>query len=260
MACPKADAICGVAAIFAAHERLGIARVRHSRQRRPWPRGSVGGLDRTLSLTGLADHPISRRPRSSHLSRRSSTSRCDQYPILPGRAGGSDCNSLSAASARSRSRRNSFMRARIIAKSSAARGWVIGSSRSLDLVLTAARSFTSSCKAQRLLSGAARMLPRCLRRADIVGRMPSWFRQGYLFCRGGMGRRGLVLRKAVKATLTQLRMGDWAAFSAHSCLPKARIGFEGSIVTLALNDILPCSRATGCRVRRQGGERCQAGS
>lgn len=75
-----------------------------------------------------------------------------------------------------------------------------------------------------------------------------------------MGRRGLVLRKAVKATLTQLRIGDWAAFSAHSCLPKARIGFEGSIVTLALNDILPRSRAAGCRASGQGGERRQASS
>ena len=75
-----------------------------------------------------------------------------------------------------------------------------------------------------------------------------------------MGRCGLVLCKAVKATLTQLRIGDWAAFSAHSCLPKARIGFEGSIVTLALNDILPRSRAAGCRVSGQGGERRQASS
>ena len=75
-----------------------------------------------------------------------------------------------------------------------------------------------------------------------------------------MGRRGLVMRNAVKATLTQLRIGDWAAFSVHSCLPKARIGFEGSIVTLALNDILPRSRAAGCRVSGQGGERRQTSS
>ena len=94
--------------------------------------------------------PFSRQPRSSDLFRRSSTSRCDQYPILAGRAGGSDGNSLSAASARWRSRRNSFMRARIIPKSSAARGWIIGSSRSPDLVLTAARSrLRADCKAQR---------------------------------------------------------------------------------------------------------------
>ena len=94
--------------------------------------------------------PYSRRPRSSDLFRRSSTSRCDQDPILAGRAGGSDGNSLSAASARWRSRRNSFMRARIIPKSSAARGWIIGSSRSPDLVLTAARSrLRADCKAQR---------------------------------------------------------------------------------------------------------------
>jgi len=52
--------------------------------------------------------------------------------------GGSPCNSLSAASARSRSRRSSTILARIVAKSSTARGRVIGSSRSLDLVLTAA--------------------------------------------------------------------------------------------------------------------------
>jgi hypothetical protein len=260
MACPKADAICGVAAIFAAHERLGIARVRHSRQRQPWPRGSVGVLDRTLSLTGLADHPIrvdpDRRtcPGAVRPLAATNIQFCQGGPVgptatrfrqlLPARAHGVI---LSCGHGSSRNRRQH-------------EAGSIGSSRSLDLVLTAARSFTSSCKAQRLLSGAARMLPRCLRRADIVGRMPSWFRRGYLFCRGGIGRRGLVLRKAVKATLTQLRMGDWAAFSAHSCLPKARIGFEGSIVTLALNDILPCSRATGCRVRRQGGERCQAGS
>ena len=94
--------------------------------------------------------PFSRQPRSSDLFRRGSTSRCDQYPILAGRAGGSDGNSLSAASARWRSRRNSFMRARIIPKSSAARGWIIGSSRSPDLVLTAARSrLRADCKAQR---------------------------------------------------------------------------------------------------------------
>ena len=74
-----------------------------------------------------------------------------------------------------------------------------------------------------------------------------------------MRRRGLVLRKAVKAALTQLRIGDWAAFSAHSCLPKAPIGFEESIVTLALNDILPRSRGARCRVSRQGGEDHQAG-
>ena len=75
-----------------------------------------------------------------------------------------------------------------------------------------------------------------------------------------MDRRGLVLRKAVKAALTQLRIGDWAAFSAHSCVAKAPIGFEESIVALALNDILPRSRAARCRVGRQGGEGHQAGS
>jgi len=73
-------------------------------------------------------------------------------------------------------------------------------------------------------------------------------------------RRGLVLRKAVEAALTQLGIGDWAALSAHSCLPKASIGFEESIVTLALNHILPRSGAARCRVSRQGGERRQAGS
>jgi hypothetical protein len=75
-----------------------------------------------------------------------------------------------------------------------------------------------------------------------------------------MDRRGLVLRKAVKAALTQLRIGDWAAFSAHSCVAKAPIGFEVSIVTLALNDILPRSGVAGCRVTGQGGERSKAGS
>ena len=102
------------------------------------------------------------------------------------------------------------------------------------------------------------MLPRCHRRADVVGRMPGWFRRGYPFCRGRMRRRGLVLRKAVKAALAQLRIGDWAAFSAHSCLPKAPIGFEESIVTLALNDILSRGSAARCRVSRQDGERRQA--
>src|SRR5215472_11877 len=90
--------------------------------------------------------------------------------------------------------------------------------------------------------------------------MPSWFCRGYLFCRGGMGRRGLVLPKAVKAALMQLRIGDWAALSAHSCLPKAPIGFEEPIVTLALNDILSRSVAARCRVSRQGEERSQAES
>ena len=58
----------------------------------------------------------------------------------------------------------------------------------------------------------------------------------------------------------QLRIGDWAAFSAHSCLPKAPIGFDEPIVTLALNDILSSSGAARRRVSRQGGERRQAGS
>jgi hypothetical protein len=75
-----------------------------------------------------------------------------------------------------------------------------------------------------------------------------------------MGRRGLVLRKAVEAALTQLRIGDWATLSAYSCLPKASIGFEEPIVALALNDILSRSGATRCGVCRQGGERRQAGS
>jgi hypothetical protein len=75
-----------------------------------------------------------------------------------------------------------------------------------------------------------------------------------------MRRRGLVLRKAVKAALTQLRIRDWAALSAHSCLPKAPIGFEEPIVTYALNDILLRSGAARCRVSRQGGERRHAGS
>ena len=75
-----------------------------------------------------------------------------------------------------------------------------------------------------------------------------------------MGRRGLILRKAGKATLTQLLIGDWAALSAHLCLPEAPIGFEEPIVTLALNDILSPSGAARCRVSRQGGERRQAGS
>jgi hypothetical protein len=73
-------------------------------------------------------------------------------------------------------------------------------------------------------------------------------------------RRGLVLRKAVEAALTQLGIGDWAALSAYSCLPKASIGFEEPIVTLALNHILPRSGAARCRVSGQGGERRQAGS
>ena len=128
-------------AIFAARERLGTLGFVDSRQRKTWPPTRTSGfLNRTLSLRGLADHPIRVDP-VRRTCPGASTSRCDQCPILAGRAGGSDCNSLSIASARSRSRRNSFMRARIIAKSSAARGWVIGSSRSLDLVLTTARSF-----------------------------------------------------------------------------------------------------------------------
>ena len=75
-----------------------------------------------------------------------------------------------------------------------------------------------------------------------------------------MGRRGLVLRKAGKAALTQLRIGDWTALSAHSCLPEALIGFEEPIVTLALNDIRSPSSAARRRVSRQGGERRQADS
>jgi len=58
----------------------------------------------------------------------------------------------------------------------------------------------------------------------------------------------------------QLRIGDWAALSAHSCLPKAPIGFEEPIVTLALNDILSRHGAARCRVSRQGGQRRQARS
>ena len=104
------------------------------------------------------------------------------------------------------------------------------------------------------------MLPRCLRRADIVGRMPSWFRRGYLSCRCSTGRRGPVLRKAAQAALMQLRIGDWAALSAHLGLSKAPIGFEEPIVTLALNNILSRSGATRCRVSGQGGERRQASS
>src|SRR5215471_4874025 len=105
------------------------------------------------------------------------------------------------------------------------------------------------------------MLPRCRRGADIVARrMPSWFRRGYLSCRGGMGSRGLVLRKAVKAALTQLWIGDWTALSAHSRLPKAPIGFEEPIVTLALKDILSRSGAARRRVSRHCGERRQAHS
>jgi len=73
-----------------------------------------------------------------------------------------------------------------------------------------------------------------------------------------MRRPGLVLRKAVEAALMQLRIGDWAALSAHTCLPKASVGFEESIVTLALNQILPRSRPARFRVSRQRGERRQA--
>jgi len=75
-----------------------------------------------------------------------------------------------------------------------------------------------------------------------------------------MRRLRLVLRKAVEATLTQLRIGDWAALFAHSCLPKASVGFEESIVTLALNHIPPRSRAARFRVSSHGGERRQAGT
>ena len=75
-----------------------------------------------------------------------------------------------------------------------------------------------------------------------------------------MGRGGLVLRKAVEAALTQLRIGDWAALSAHSCLSKAPIGFEQPIVTLALTDILSRCGAARRGVSWRGGERCQAGS
>ena len=74
-----------------------------------------------------------------------------------------------------------------------------------------------------------------------------------------MGRCGLVLRKAVKATLTQLRIGDRAALSAHSCLPKAPIGFEEPIVTLALTDSLSRRVAARRRVSWQCGERRQRG-
>jgi hypothetical protein len=92
---------------------------------------------------------------------------------------------------------------------------------------------------ERLLSGAGLMLPRCRRRADIVGRMPpSGFRRGRLPWRCRIGRCGLVLRKAVTAALTQLRIGDWSAFPAHSCLTEAPVGFQQPIVTLALNYIL----------------------
>jgi len=103
------------------------------------------------------------------------------------------------------------------------------------------------------------MLLRCRRRADIVGPMPSWLRRGDLSCRGRGRCRRLVLCKAVEAALMQLRIGDWTAFSAHSCLPKAPIGFDEPIVTLALNDILSRGAAR-CRVSRQGGGCRQAGS
>jgi len=72
--------------------------------------------------------------------------------------------------------------------------------------------------------------------------------------------RRLVLRKAVEAALMQLRIGDWAALSAHSCLPKAPIGSEEPIVMLALNDILSRGGVARCRVSRQRGECRQAGS
>jgi hypothetical protein len=75
-----------------------------------------------------------------------------------------------------------------------------------------------------------------------------------------MGCRRLVLRKAAEAALSQLRIADWAALSAHSCPPKASIGFEQSIVTLALNHILARSGPARFCVSGQGGERRQAGS
>jgi len=68
------------------------------------------------------------------------------------------------------------------------------------------------------------------------------------------------LREAVETALTQLRIGNWTALYAHSRLPKAPIGFEEPIVSLALNDILSHSGAACCRVRRQGGERRQTRS
>jgi hypothetical protein len=95
-----------------------------------YPRRADQALSRS---SGVPDPGWWTRPGASLISgdgRRTLRARC---------VGGSPSNSLSAASARSRSRRNSFMRARIGAKSSAARGRVIGSSRSLGLVLTAAR-------------------------------------------------------------------------------------------------------------------------
>jgi hypothetical protein len=97
-----------------------------------YPRRADQALSRS---SGVPDPGWWTRPGSSLISgggQRTLRARC---------VGGSPSNSLSAASARSRSRRNSFMRARIVAKSSAARGRVIGSSRSLDLVLTAARLY-----------------------------------------------------------------------------------------------------------------------
>jgi hypothetical protein len=95
------------------------------------------------SISGLAGHPIRIDPDRRICSGAVRPLAATDIQFWRGAPVDPDGTWLSAASARSRSRRNSFMRARIRAKSSAARGWIIGSSRSLDLVLTAARSFGS---------------------------------------------------------------------------------------------------------------------
>jgi len=91
-----------------------------SRGSRRGPRCCVNGLRRSQlcrSQSRLHIGPGCRTCPGARL-----ISRCDQYPILAERIGGSDCKPLSGACARSRSRRSSSMRARILAKSSAARG------------------------------------------------------------------------------------------------------------------------------------------
>jgi hypothetical protein len=114
--------------------------------------GSGGGLpsytlnsslpnDRSVQQGGLAGHPIRIDPDRRICSGAVRLLAATDIQFWRGAPVDPDGTWLSAASARSRSRRNSFMRARIRAKSSAAQGWIIGSSRSLDLVLTAARSF-----------------------------------------------------------------------------------------------------------------------
>src|SRR5215472_8299837 len=51
-ACPEIGGMGGKAHVFAARERVGAARVRHSRQKTPRPWGKAGATERAIPLGG----------------------------------------------------------------------------------------------------------------------------------------------------------------------------------------------------------------